>query len=250
MTIRVWMNTTCEKTFKNDNQRWKMKRSYIYIEYIKLNHHYHHPACIRTCIYAHTFVFGLACLLNDFNLFSISFSLITYVHHIHVYMYMIGIWKKKVDLELLYWSSFSTIWDRSCETNLLKRITKKKKRKKERNLYYVCKASTYNVRITFYTFEYFVCYSSMVSTMSIDYLHEKWNLMSNNTLRYGTEKETLEIIIIIKSLQLNVDIRKKKKKKRESTINYMYILKYKSHFFIYLMKRCFFFSLLVTYLSI
>jgi hypothetical protein len=124
------MNKTCEKTFKNDNQKWKTNRSYIYIEYRKLNHHYHHPACIRTCIYAH--LHHCPCMfVKRFQSFaSISFSLITCVHHVHIHMREIDE-EKKVDLGLLYWSSFFTIWDRSCETNLLKRITKKKRGEKK-----------------------------------------------------------------------------------------------------------------------
>jgi len=52
----------------------------------------------------------------------------------------------------------------------------------------------------------------MVS-MSIDYLHEEMKpYVKQYGFTKGIERETLEIIIIIiKLLQLNVDIRKKKK---------------------------------------
>jgi hypothetical protein len=85
---------------------------------------------VHECVYTHAFILVLACLLNDFNL--ASFSLITCVHR----TYLTGEEEKKnFDLELLYWSfSLDTIWSRSCETNLLKRV-KKKERKRSENLH-------------------------------------------------------------------------------------------------------------------
>jgi len=74
------MNKTCEKTFKNVNRRWKMKRSYIYIEYIKLNHHYHHPSCIRTCIYTYARLHSCPCMfVKRFQSFSLYLVLPNYL---------------------------------------------------------------------------------------------------------------------------------------------------------------------------
>jgi uncharacterized membrane protein YidH (DUF202 family) len=76
-------------------------------------------------------------------------------------------------------------------------------------------------------------YLYMALTMTIDYLHGKWNLMWNNTTRQRTEKkERLEIIIIIiiKLLQLCVGVwertermRVEEENKRSNTISNMYV---------------------------
>jgi hypothetical protein len=131
MTIRVWMNKTCEKTFKNDNQRWKMKRSYIYIEYIKLNHHYHHPACTRTCIYAH--LHSCPCMfVKRFQSF-LYLVLSNYLcpPYTHIRVYMIGIWKKSrfrtIILIFFLHNMRPIMWNKSSQAHNEKRAKKERK---------------------------------------------------------------------------------------------------------------------------